>query len=180
MRKLQRRHRRRRPRLLHRNRPRRPACNRSRFIRRRRYAQPKAAPASSSEPDCKRDEERLARLRANPVVNEIARFEHELSCAKLRPQLVRLRESIATSEPRPDNGTAPQATESKANPELSRSVTPAESSPSSQEICKRDEETLARLRANPAPDEIARFERELGCPRLRPQVVRLRESINAN
>jgi hypothetical protein len=138
------------------------------------------APVSSSEPDCKRDEERLARLRANPVVNEIARFERELSCAKLRPQLVRLRESIATSEPRPDNGTAPQAAESKANPELSRSVTPAASSPSSQEICKRDEETLARLRANPAPDEIARFERELGCPRLRPQVVRLRESINAN
>ena len=143
-------------------------------------SQPKAAPESSPEPDCKRDEERLARLRANPVANEIARFEHELSCAKLRPQLVRLRESIATSEPRPDNGAAPQATESRANPELSRSVTPAASSPSSQEICKHDEEVLARLRANPAPDEIARFERELGCPRLRPQVVRLRESINAN
>ena len=142
--------------------------------------QPRPPPAASSQPDCKRDEERLARIRANPVVKEIAQFERELSCAKLRPQLVRLRESIATSDQPVDNGAARQATESKSNPELSRSVTSAASSPPSPEICKRDEERLARLRVNPAPDAIARFERELSCARLRPQVVRLRESINAN
>jgi uncharacterized caspase-like protein len=136
--------------------------------------QPKAALASSSEPNCKGDEERLAKLRANPVVDDIARFERELSCARLRPQIVRLRESIAGGEPRPN--PAP-VVESKGNLETSRSISPATSSP---EICRRDEEKLARLRANPAPDEIARFERELGCAKLRPQVVRLRESLNAN
>ncbi len=143
-------------------------------------SEPRVAPSASSEPDCKRDEERLAHIRAKPVVNEIVQFERELTCARLRPQLIRLRESIAPGEPSSENGTGPQATETKANPETSRSVTTAAPSPSSPEICKRDEEKLARLRANPARDEIARFERELGCARLRPQVVRLRESISAN
>ena len=140
--------------------------------------QPKAALASPSEPNCKGDEERLAKLRANPVADDIARFERELSCAKLRPQIVRLRESIAGGEPKPESGPTPPVAESKGSVEPSRSISPAPSA--SPEICKRDEEKLARLRANPAPDEIARFERELGCTRLRPQVVRLRESLNAN
>src|SRR5215470_11490206 len=48
------------------------------------------------------------------------------------------------------------------------------------QICKRDEEKLTRLRASPARDEVIRFEHELGCERLRPQVVRLRESLGAN
>jgi uncharacterized caspase-like protein len=141
-------------------------------------SQPKAAPASSSEPNCKDDEERLAKLRVNPVAEDIARFERELTCAKLRPQIVRLRESIAGSEQKPESGAAPPIVESKSTVEQSRSITPAP--PSSPEVCKRDEEKLARLRANPAADEIARFERELGCAKLRPQVVRLRESLSAN
>src|SRR5262249_36203179 len=48
-----------------------------------------------------------------------------------------------------------------------------------EEACKRDDERLAHLRTSPARDEVIRFERELGCERLRPQVVRLRESISA-
>ena len=140
--------------------------------------QQNAAPTSSSEPNCKGDEERLAKLRANPVVDEIARFERELSCAKLRPQIVRLRESIADGAPKAEGVPAPPVAESKGNVEPTRSVAPAPSS--SPEICKRDEERLAQLRANPARDEIARFERELGCTKLRPQVVRLRESLSAN
>jgi class 3 adenylate cyclase/TolB-like protein len=43
--------------------------------------------------------------------------------------------------------------------------------------CARDAERLARLRADPTMDAIARFERELGCERLRPQLRRLRESV---
>jgi len=140
--------------------------------------QPNAVPAPSSELNCKSDEERLAKLRVKPVAEDIAHFERELSCAKLRPQIVRLRESIAGGEPKPKSSPAPPVAESKGNVEQSRSINPA--TPSSPEICKRDEERLARLRANPTPDEIARFERELGCTRLRPQVVRLRESLGAN
>jgi hypothetical protein len=54
------------------------------------------------------------------------------------------------------------------------------SAPIAQEdACKRDQETLLRLRASPVRDEVIRFERELGCERLRPQVDRLRESLFA-
>ena len=47
-------------------------------------------------------------------------------------------------------------------------------------ICKPDEERLTRLSASLERDEVVRFEYELGCERLRPQVVRLRESLGAN
>src|SRR5579871_2519933 len=50
--------------------------------------------------------------------------------------------------------------------------------PTPEQICKRDEEKLARLRVSQVRDEVSRFERELGCERLRPQVIRLRESIS--
>ena len=43
--------------------------------------------------------------------------------------------------------------------------------------CTRDEQRLARVRSMPSADEIVRFERELGCTRLKPQVQRLFESI---
>jgi hypothetical protein len=43
--------------------------------------------------------------------------------------------------------------------------------------CNRDEQRLARVRSMPSADEIVRFERELGCTRLMPQVQRLFESI---
>ena len=48
-----------------------------------------------------------------------------------------------------------------------------------EEACKRDEDRLVELRATQAGDELIRFERELGCERLRPQLLRLRESILA-
>jgi hypothetical protein len=49
-----------------------------------------------------------------------------------------------------------------------------------EQICKYDEERLTRLRADLERDEVVRFENELNCERLRPQVVRLRESLGAN
>src|SRR6266849_486081 len=48
-----------------------------------------------------------------------------------------------------------------------------------EQACKRDEERLVHLRATQARDEFIRFERELGCERLRLQLLRLRESIFA-
>jgi hypothetical protein len=65
-------------------------------------------------------------------------------------------------------------------PSLVPQPTDVQPAPATQEqICKRDEERLVRLRASQARDEVIRFERELGCERLRPQVLRLRESISA-
>jgi hypothetical protein len=43
--------------------------------------------------------------------------------------------------------------------------------------CARDAERLAGLRADPTVDAITRFERELGCEQLRPQLRLRRESV---
>ena len=45
------------------------------------------------------------------------------------------------------------------------------------EICKRDGERLERLRSRPTNDEAARFAGELGCEKLRPQLLGLMESL---
>jgi hypothetical protein len=153
-------------------------------------------PGLSQEQNCKLEEEWLTRLRANPAADQIARLERELSCAKLGPEIARLREAVNVAKTHSQNVTLPsgpspaqpdpsrqqgEATQPKADPGPQKTVTALPpSSLSPNEVCKRDEETLARLRANPAPDEITRFERNLGCARLRPQVVRLRESVGAN
>jgi hypothetical protein len=49
-----------------------------------------------------------------------------------------------------------------------------------EDACKREEEKLVRLRANPSLDQIVRFDQELRCTRLRPQIARLRESVGAD
>jgi hypothetical protein len=136
---------------------------------------------------CERDEKRLARLRASQTRDEVVRFERELGCERLRPQLVRLRESVLAqgehggrefnSRLSAQSMTAdaqPQTPESETGEEVARSST------SQDQACKRDTETLARLRVSQVRDEVVRFERVLACERLRPQVVRLRESIDAN
>jgi Caspase domain len=46
---------------------------------------------------CSRDELRLARLRSNPVPDEIARFRSELSCNRLHAQVQRLFESFVAA-----------------------------------------------------------------------------------
>jgi hypothetical protein len=68
---------------------------------------PPAAPespameAASAPPDvvCTRDEDRLDRLRQKPSKQEAARFAEELSCEKLRPQLLALAGDLARSQP---------------------------------------------------------------------------------
>ena len=61
-------------------------------------ASPKRSPQPAEAVDpslaCSRDEQRLARLRAEPDTDQIVRFEKELACENLRPQVQRLRESV--------------------------------------------------------------------------------------
>jgi uncharacterized caspase-like protein len=137
------------------------------------------------EQTCKRDEEKLARLRASPVRDEVIRFERELGCERLRPQVLRLRESISGEEAHGERGDdqrvraeqqRPQPDAQSQRPERDAAVK-LPPSMSQDQICKRDQERLARLRASQVRDEVVRFERELGCERLRPQVLRLRESL---
>jgi len=118
---------------------------------------------------CSRDEQRLARLRANPVQEEIASFQREVVCARLRPQIRRLLESV---------GAPPQAPAASANSPRPADKQQAQAAPvPAEDVCSRDVELLARLRADPNPGAIAKFDRELGCERIRPQIKRLRESL---
>jgi hypothetical protein len=133
---------------------------------------PPAQAASDPALACNRDEQRLARLRADPSRDEIASFQRELSCVRLKAQVQRLFESVATAEPSrqpaPPVDNAPKvapAQQAQAQP------VPAE------DACARDAERLARLRADPNIDAITKFERELGCEHIRLQLRRLRESL---
>jgi hypothetical protein len=117
------------------------------------------------------------RLRSNPAPDEIASFQRELGCPRLRAQVQRLFESYVTER----RSTAPVATAPaaaapanaapKPPPQVQALAAPAE------DLCVRDVARLAQLRAEPSADAIARFERELGCERIRPQLKRLRESL---
>jgi hypothetical protein len=166
--------------------------------------EPPQKPQAAVDPAvaCGRDELRLARLRSDPVPDEVARLQRELSCDKLRPQVQRLFESIATASPAPAGGTvapvkviepppapaaaAPAAKAEPAKPAPAKSQAALEPPPKPQAApppedpalaCSRDEQRLARLRSDPVPEEIARLQRELSCDKLRAQVQRLFESI---
>jgi hypothetical protein len=139
---------------------------------------PAQAALESADP-CIRDEQRLARLRSNPAPDQIADFQRELGCPRLRAQVQRLFESYVT-EPRL---TAPVATAPAASDPVNAAPKPtspaqvqAQAAPA-EDACVRDAARLAQLRAEPSADAIARFERELGCERIRPQLKRLRESL---
>ena len=148
---------------------------------------------------CTRDELRLARLRSNPLPDEIARFERELACTRLKPQVERLFESIVTLPAAavpliaaPPAASPPAAAVSPIGAarkeEVRREEPRREPSPpvaareqpvaaAEPQSCARDAERLAQLRADPSLDAIARLDRELGCEKLRLQLRRLRESL---
>src|SRR5215470_9968268 len=86
--------------------------------------------------------------------------------AQLPPQTQWQPQSQTQSQPQPQSQT-----QSQPQPQNLKSFSIAQ-----EEACKRDEDRLVQLRATQARDELIRFERELGCERLRPQLLRLRES----
>jgi hypothetical protein len=126
---------------------------------------------------CSRDEQRLARLRSDPSREEIASFQRELGCVRLRAQVQRLYESVA-ADPRPPTtvaGGEPQPAVRQAQaPPVEQ---PEAASAQPEDTCARDAARLARLRADPTVEAITKFERELGCAQIRPQLRRLRESL---
>ena len=122
-------------------------------------------PPLSADELCKRDEDRLVRLRANPTSEEAERFASELNCEKLRPQLSRLMESLGFVVP------APQA---PANPPPAAQATTVELASD----CASEQEALDRLRAEPSIDAAQAFWRGLQCERLRPQARLLMYSLD--
>jgi hypothetical protein len=120
---------------------------------------------------CARDEQRLARLRSEPSRDQIVNFQKELSCGRLRSQVQRLLESMM-----PD--ALQQAAPITAAPEPPKPQMQAQARPmSADEVCSRDAARVMQLRADPSAEAIAKFDRELGCERIRPQLQRLRESM---
>jgi hypothetical protein len=130
-------------------------------------ALPAQAALETADP-CVRDEQRLARLRSNPTSDEIASFQRDLGCTRLRPQVQRLFESYVT-EPRP--APPPAAAPAPPRQEAQTQPVPAE------DVCARDTARLARLRAEPSLEAVTKFERELGCEQIRNQLKRLHESL---
>jgi hypothetical protein len=159
---------------------------------------PAAQPTATTADACKRDEERLARLRAAPERDEVIRFARELGCDRLRAQVARLRESVGDTTtaaaqplqpgtahpPAPVQPTATRAAPPPAAPaqqQVTARDQPAHQaqSLSPEQACKQDAERLVRLRASRSLEDITKFIRELSCEKLRPQVLRLRESVEA-
>jgi hypothetical protein len=116
----------------------------------------------TSDETCKRDEDRLARLRSSPSPEEAQRIASELRCEALRPQLQRLIESLAVAAPAP--------------------LGLANSSPASNSLlaegCASERAALDRLRRDPSAEAAGRFWRDLRCEGLRPQVSLLLQSLN--
>jgi hypothetical protein len=137
---------------------------------------PKAAEVAREAVDpataCIRDEQRLARLRAEPSRDQIVNFQKDLSCDRLRSQVQRLLESMMPDPPQ-QASPATAAVPEPAKPQVQAQARPM----STEEVCARDAAQLMRLRAEPSAEAIARFDRELGCEHIRPQLQRLRESL---
>jgi uncharacterized caspase-like protein len=138
---------------------------------------------------CKRDEERLAKLRAGPSMEQAEQLARELACEDLRPQVQRLMESldaepVAAAQSRP-LASAPQfrevgETQINALPRPVDRLAPGQTvAPSldNAQVCKRDGKELVRIRANPDRESALRFARALECDDLRAQVARLLESV---
>jgi hypothetical protein len=152
-------------------------------------AVPPAPPSPGTEvaaltPDevCKRDEDRLARLRSSPSGEEAARFASELGCEKLRPQLLGLTESFGHAAPTPAADVSNGASSDAKAASAARHPAPSIAGPdvavlTPDETCKRDGDRLARLRSSPSGEEAQRFASELRCENLRPQLLRLMESL---
>src|SRR5271166_821519 len=67
----------------------------------------------------------------------------------------------------------------KAASQAAPSAETAVASDAPDEVCKRDEDRLARLGSRPSRDEVARFVGELACERLWPQLLSLTEKMGA-
>ena len=139
--------------------------------------EPGPAPVSDAEA-CARDRETLARLRDRQIAAEIKKFSKEATCAALRPQIARLLESLGSADDVPPLPPATVGIPPVRPPETGPILPAGKGGASSADpACTAQEETLSRLRAAPDLDSVDRFARELTCDALRPQLMRLRESL---
>ena len=98
---------------------------------------------------------------------------NELRCEKLRPQLLELMKTMDPLAQAPAPEVSNRLADAKttieapgAGPLAGSVVEPS----APDEICKRDEERLERLRSAPSLEQAERFDSELRCETLRPQL----------
>jgi uncharacterized caspase-like protein len=130
-----------------------------------------AQPTINQDEACKRDAIRLAELRAKPVASDIAEFDRTLACSKLRPQLSRLKESVAFAAPDGSRGVEDSA---HAPSPPSQADAPLRVPALS---CDQEASELSQLRNHGTREQVQKFQQQLSCDRLRPQVARLLESL---
>ncbi len=146
-------------------------------------APPIQSASSAPSQNCKADEMRLARLRADPDVGQLRQFTRELACDDLRPQVQRLMESLGADPvvvaARPPSA-APAAPVVAAAPPA---PSPVKVAALGRQIrrARRDEARLAQLRVDPVARARSRqFAHELSLRRSASlQVQRLMESLGA-
>lgn len=128
-------------------------------------------PTINQDEACKRDAIRLAELRAKPVASDIAEFDRTLACSKLRPQLSRLKESVAFAAPEGSRGVEDSARTPSPPPQANAPLGgPARS-------CDQEASELSQLRNHGTREQVLKFQQQLSCDRLKPQVFRLLESL---
>jgi hypothetical protein len=141
------------------------------------------ATSATLDDACKHDEDRLAELRANPSVDAAMRFDSELKCPGLKPQLPEIltplshtAESVELANRKALASNTMSA--SAAAPPASEPPGSEAMAAASEDACKQDEERLAALQAKPSLDEAVRFEDELKCSKLHPQLLALLDSLS--
>ena len=111
--------------------------------------------------------------------DDVIQLEKELTCERLRPQVLRLRESLVI-EPGDEQAIVSQPA-ARVERQQQQHGPAIKLDPAAQaSACQRDEEKLEHLRASRVLGDVIRFEHELGCEKLRFQVIRLKESLGSN
>ena len=141
------------------------------------------APSAVLDDSCKRDEDRLADFRANPSINAAIRFDSELKCPRLQPQLsavlAQLSRAGGSAEAMSREARAPDTTPTgTAVPSALGSPAPDAAATVSTDACKQDEGRLAELQAKPSLAEAVRFKGELKCSQLQPQLLALLDNVS--
>jgi hypothetical protein len=139
-------------------------------------SQPRGATSSQHQDGiCEQDEERLARLRANPSLDEGLSFVSEIRCLRLWPQLQAIMDGLANPL-RPTAASRPSGPDTIPASDIASAS--GATSAALDDACKHDEDRLVELRANPSVEAAVRFDSELKCPTLQPQLPAILKQLS--